>query len=568
MVHMASDGATFCATLVDEWIALGLKHAVVAPGSRSTPLAVALAERYEIDVHVFHDERSAAFCALGIGASTGVPAVVLSTSGTAAAHFHAAVIEAGLSLVPMLVCTADRPPELHGVGAPQTIDQQNLYGTAVRRFLDVPPQCADDAPRWRMIARSSWTVARNAQNPGPVHLNLGFRDPLVGVAGEIPPRDEVVPDENPVVDVDPSIGALLSSARGIVVAGEGIADLDLVADWLNRLGWPIVADPRSGLRILEDRIDRAPVISAADPILRSTMMQERLRPEVVVRIGEPPVSKVVNGWLARAKSSYVALSRRPVVTDPERVVTHRAIGPIESILSTLGHVDGQASEAWLRDWMAAESVARHTIDQAMADAPLHEAKVAHLLVDQLGDDTALVVSSSMPIRDVEWFGGRRNDLRVLSNRGANGIDGVVATSIGVGLGSREPVTVLIGDVAFLHDSSSLVNIVDHAVDLHIVLIDNRGGGIFSFLPQATELESDRFEQLFGTPHSTDFAALCRAHGIEYHEVATEEKLIENSLRSGVRLSHVRSDRARNVEVHQGLNDAVVAALEAAFTTAG
>ncbi|MFM9111720.1 MAG: thiamine pyrophosphate-binding protein, partial [Actinomycetota bacterium] len=175
MVESASDTATFCATLVDEWIARGLKHAVIAPGSRSTPLALALAERYEIDVHVFHDERSAAFCALGIGVATKVPAVLLCTSGTAATHFHAAVVEAGLSLVPMIVCTADRPPELHGVGAPQTIDQQNLDGPAARLFLDVPPQTGSDAPTWRQLAQRAWMTALDAMNPGPVHVNLGFR---------------------------------------------------------------------------------------------------------------------------------------------------------------------------------------------------------------------------------------------------------------------------------------------------------------------------------------------------------------------------------------------------------
>lgn len=568
MVTTVSDGATFCATLVDEWIALGLKHAVIAPGSRSTPLAFALAERYEIDVHVFHDERSAGFCALGIGAASGVPAVVLCTSGTAATHFHGAVVEASLSLVPMIVCTADRPPELQGVGAPQTIDQQNLYGSAVRAFVDVSPQTAGESSTWRGIARNAWNGSLAERNRGPVHLNLGFREPLVGAAGELPPRiddQDVVPAQ---LVVDGEITALLSSPRGVVIAGEGIRDVDLACEWLDRLGWPVIADPRSGLRVLDDKLGVAPVISAADPILRSTVMQERLRPEVIVRLGEPPVSKVVNAWLASAQASYVAFSHRPIVTDPDRVVTHRVIGAIEATLDALGPVAGAPQEAWIAEWVAAETIARQVIDGAMVDAPLHEAKVAHLLVDQLGDDTIFVVSSSMPVRDVEWFGGRRNELRVLSNRGANGIDGVVATSIGAALGAREPVTVLIGDVALLHDSSSLVNIVDHAVDLHIVLIDNRGGGIFSFLPQATTFESDRFEQLFGTPHGTDFAALCQAHGIDYREVSTEEELVENSLRDGVRLSHVRTDRAQNVEIHRQINEAVVTALEAAFPTGG
>ena len=566
MVESSSDAATFCATLVDEWIALGLKHAVVAPGSRSTPLALALAERYEIDVHVFHDERSAAFCALGIGLSTHVPAVVLCTSGTAATHFHAAVVEAGLSLVPMIVCTADRPPELHGVGAPQTIDQKDLYGSAARAFVDIVPQSSVDAPTWRPVARRAWDTAVDALNPGPVHVNLGFREPLIGERGELPPEIDASEAATPRVTVDPAVVELLHSARGVVVAGEGVVDHGAVCDWLDRLGWPVIADPRSGLRLLDDRIRRAPVISAADPILRSDVMQRRLAPQVVFRIGEPPVSKVVNGWLASLSVPYVAISRRPVVTDPDRVVTHAMRGPIEGALSAIGAIEGTPNEDWLADWTAAESIARVTIDQEMVTESLHEAKVAHVLFDQAGDDTCLVVSSSMPIRDLEWFAGPRNDLRVLSNRGANGIDGVVATALGVALGARKPVTVLIGDVALLHDSSSLVNVVDHAVDVHIVLIDNRGGGIFSFLPQASTLESDRFEQLFGTPHSTNFEALCLAHGVAYEEVTTEEKLIEASLRDGVRLSHVRSDRASNVEVHRALNDTVVANLEAAFPT--
>ena len=568
MVTEPSDGATFTATLVDEWIALGLKHAVVAPGSRSTPLAIALASRYEIDVHVFHDERSAAFCALGIGVSTGVPAVVLCTSGTAATHFHAAVVEAGLSLVPMIVCTADRPPELQGVGAPQTIDQQHLYGSAVRDFLNVDPQSPSDAPTWRGIARRMWSTSRDALNPGPVHLNLGFREPLVGTVGDLPPRTADEEVAGVAVSVDTAITTSLASRRGLVVVGEGVQDFDAVASWLDRLGWPIIADPRSGLRVTEERLAGAPIISAADPILRSSVMQERLAPEVIVRLGEPPVSKVVNGWLANLNVPYIALSRRPIVTNPERCVTHSATGPIESMLESIGAIDGSPDEQWIADWRVAESIARAVIDQAMVDAPLHEAKVAHLLSDQAGDDTVLMLSSSMPVRDVEWFAGHRNDLRVLCNRGANGIDGVIATSIGIALGTRGPVTVLIGDVAMVHDSSSLVNIVDHAVDLHIVLIDNRGGGIFSFLPQATALEQDQFEKLFGTPHSTDFEALCRAHGVEYHEVSTEESLIEVSLRDGVRLSHVRSDRSRNVDIHRELNDAVVGELERAFSTGG
>ncbi len=300
--------ATFCATLVDEWSRAGLTDAVVAPGSRSTPLAVALADDGRLRVHVHHDERSAGFLALGLGLATSRPAVVVCTSGTAAVELHPAVVEAHQAKVPMLVCTADRPPELHGVGAPQTIDQLRLYGSAVRRFLDPGVPDPALAGTWRSLAAEA-VEATLASPPGPVQLNLALRDPLVGRPGPLPAgRPAGRPWQRPVIatqaapDALDALAAGMAGHRGVIVAGGGIDDPMAVHTLARALGWPILADPRSGCRTPEGR-----TISHADALLRVPDLAEQLRPEVVLRLGSLPASKVVGQWLAGLDAWQVAL---------------------------------------------------------------------------------------------------------------------------------------------------------------------------------------------------------------------------------------------------------------------
>lgn len=561
--------ATFCATLVDEWARAGLRHAIVCPGSRSTPMALALAADGRLAVEVLHDERSAAFVALGIGSATGRPAVVLTTSGTAAAELHPAVVEAGLSSVPMIVCTADRPPELQDVGAPQTVDQVHLYGRSVRWFA--APEVPDErrAAAWRPLAARAVAEATGA-HPGPVHLNLGFRDPLVGVPGDLPPgRDDggawtaVEPADGVIGTLGDEVVGALSGRQGVLVAGGTVADPGAVVALADALGWPIVATPRSSG--LWGRGAEAGVVTHVDALVRVAAFAEE-RPEVVLRVGETPASKLLGQWLAG--QPVVAARGRGRWIDPDGDVAH--VVPQAALTALAARV--QPSEgAWRERWLAAERAAAGALAATMAGhAEPTEPAVARDVVAALPDGAALVVASSMPVRDVEWYAEPRPALQVLSNRGANGIDGVVSTGVGVALATDAPTAVLVGDVAFLHDSNALLGLGDRGVDLTIVVVDNDGGGIFSFLPQAAALDPERFELLFGTPHGVDLPALVAAHGLACRVVRTQAEVssavAECAGRPGTDVIVVRTDRAANVAVHDDLHTAVADAVTAAFRT--
>ena len=546
--------ATMCATLVDQWVLDGVTHAMVAPGSRSTPLALALAAHPELHVQIFHDERSAGFAALGAGLVSGRPAVVLCTSGTAAAHLHAAVIEAHLSCVPMLVVTADRPPELRDIGAAQTIDQLKLFGDAVRWFHDCGVPAVEAMLTWRSLARHL-IDATDGTRPGPVHLNLPMREPLVAAPGELSSRF-LGPRSVTVAAV--KMGTLafeLEHERGVIVAGGGVDDPSAVVALSQATGWPILADPRSGCRGLPG------AVAAFDAILRHHGFADGHVPAVVVHLGQPPASKVLAEWLRAAAATQVRVHPADAVIDPSHVVTHRVTAPVGEFCRQLsGQVRGGTGSGWSERWQLAESQAQHAISVMMADQDvdgLSEPQVARLVSEFAGH---VVVASSMPVRDVEWFGSAHQRATVWANRGANGIDGTVATACGVAAVADEPVCVLIGDVAVLHDSSSLVALAGRGVDLRIVVIDNDGGGIFSFLPQATQLPADRFEQLFGTPHGTDIVTLAAAHGLPSATVTSSEVLQQWLVRPGPWLVCVPSDRASNVQVHAALNAAVADAV--------
>ncbi len=548
--------ATFCATLIDQWALMGTTDAFIAPGSRSTPLALVLVGDDRISTHLFHDERSASFACLGHGLATGRPAVLLCTSGTAAAHFHAAVAEADASRVPMLVCTADRPPELWGIGAPQTIDQTDLYGETVRGFLEPGPP--DDpgvnSVTWRPMAADAWTAAAGAADslPGPVHLNLSFRDPLVGEPDTLPPPIELAKIESTRSSLD-NFPTIDLPARGVIVAGRSEADSGVVVALAEATGWPILADARSGCRRPGETVSRF------DSLLRSSAFAAEMRPDIVIRIGEPPASKVLGQWIAAsaaAGTNVLALTDGGQLIDPERVAS--AVLPVASALPRfveLAESQPSPGEPFSKRWLAADAIAEEAIEKVLG-LEISEPSVARAVTKGIPTDGALVISSSMPVRDIEWYGAPRDDIEVFANRGANGIDGVTSTAIGIALTGR-PTTLLIGDVAFLHDSNALIALRRRTIDLTIVVVDNDGGGIFSFLPQHEVLPAADYELLFGTPHGTDLAALCGAHGIAALPWHPEEL---NS--SGVRVLIANTERAANLDLHDRLVTAVVNAIEA------
>lgn len=549
--------ATFCATLVDQWVRMGLRHAVIAPGSRSTPMALAFAARDDLDVQVVHDERAASFIALGVGLATGVPAALLCTSGTAATHFHGAVVEADLSSVPMLVLTADRPPELHGIGAPQTIDQIDLYGAVVRCFADPGPPEAADAAVWREWAEDWWMSAVDG-DPGPVHVNLPFREPLVGVAGELPPVAADAPDAEPdtwfMMRPDMAeLAAMLSAPRGLIVAGRGIDDIDVVNTLATRLGWPILADPRSGCRHLPG------AVCAFDALLRVPAFASAHQPSVVLHLGEPPASKVLGQWLSAGDATHVQVHAQQRILDPLQIMHERVYGNVGTVCGELlGALTPAPEDHWNADWQRADKAAQTAIDEALhALGGLNEPGVARWLSMFNGN---VVTSSSMPVRDLEWFGMAGATTRVFSNRGANGIDGVISSGIGVAMATGERTVVHIGDVAFLHDQTALTALAARRLPLTIVVTDNDGGAIFSFLPQATQLPADRFEQLFGTPHGTDLIVLATAHGLGARDVESIAQLRDAVYDDAVTVVRVRTTRADNRDVHSRLNAAVAAAI--------
>jgi 2-succinyl-5-enolpyruvyl-6-hydroxy-3-cyclohexene-1-carboxylate synthase len=557
MTTTGAIAATFCSTLVDEWVRAGVRHAIVAPGSRSTPLALACMREPKMSVEVFHDERSAGFAGLGIGLSTGIPAVVLCSSGTAGAHFYASVIEAHLSNVPLIICTADRPPHLRDISSPQTIDQTKMFGDSVRWFHDPGVPNLELMESWRPLASQVFTRTLGSR-PGPVHLNLPFDEPLFGEPLKLPAARESAWSTRWVANgwsrADVEMFAQICTGRsGVFVAGKGSPHA--LVNLARELKWPVFADPRSGLRVEDDN-----VVIAFDPILRSECFSQELTPEVVVFVGEPPASKVLSQWVRRSLAKIVHLGPSEVVVDPLQRVEISFIGNVGELCektSSLVHCkDGLALDRWKK----AEAIARSSI-QDWVTQHWSEIAVAHTVSRCLSEGAQCVVSSSMPIRDFEWFGGPIDGAVVHANRGANGIDGVVSTAVGVALGSGCSTFLLIGDVACIHDSNGLWDLAKRNIDLKIVVTNNDGGAIFSFLPQAEHVETEVFERIYGTPHGVSFAALAQAHGIEYCSVDSIDELEMACKRLGPILIEAKFDRALDVAQHEHINHQVALAME-------
>ena len=548
--------ATFAATLVDEWVNGGVTDAVVCPGSRSTPLALALAGR--LRVHVRLDERSAGFYAIGLSLATGAPTVLCVTSGTAAAELHPAVVEAHQGRVALIVCTADRPPELHHVGASQTIDQVGLFTTSTRWFCDPGVPEESQAASWRPLAARAVAEARDGPlGPGPVHLNLAFREPLIGSAGPLPPR----PAPSLILS-RPGLAVLDAplSGRGLIIVGaHATSDPGRLLLLGERLGWPVLADPRSGCR-------RPGTIAAADAIVRA----HPPLPDTVIMLGAPWLSKVLGEYVSKVAAAggrVVCVDPWWQWTDPLAVVSefHHVGGDawIDAALGSAG--SPPADPSWLSTWQSFESAAQGAIERELA-GELSEPAVARALARHAAAvGGTIVVSASMPMRDLEWFSPvLPTPPPVMANRGANGIDGVVSTALGVAASGRRTFA-LLGDLAFLHDVSGLVNLPE--VPCTFIVLDNGGGGIFSFLPQAGALERDQFELLFGTPPHSDVGAVARGFGLDVRDVASPAELDDalatpaSVSASSPTLVRVKlRDRAENVALHEVINQAVRLAL--------
>jgi 2-succinyl-5-enolpyruvyl-6-hydroxy-3-cyclohexene-1-carboxylate synthase len=581
----------FTAAFFEELARSGVGHVCVTPGSRSTPLVAAAVAEPELRCWSHLDERSSAFFALGLAKATRTPAALVCTSGTAAANFHPAVIEAHHARVPLLVLTADRPPELRGWGAGQTIDQLHLYGGAVRWFAETPvPEAGDAALRHaRSLACRAVAVAEG-HPAGPVHLNLPFREPLEPVAESAAGAADLTPlasegrGEAPYTRAAPSPAApepelaaalaefLRQPERGVIACGP--LDATPIAAWrIARLaailGWPLLAEPTSQLR-RGPYLKGASVISTSDLFLRDEATAARLAPDCVLRFGDTPTSKPFRLWLERHRPNSVILVDPDVVWhDPSHLVSSvlRADPELlcEALLQHLGERPAPLS-AWLRDFLEAELRTHATLEDALAvEESLLEPRAVRELGEALPDGALLYVSNSMPVRDLDAFlAPGSSALRVLCNRGANGIDGMVSSALGAAAAGAGPVVLLTGDLALLHDAGGLLAARRHALRATIVVLDNDGGGIFSLLPIAKHGESVGFEEYFRAPHGLDLGAVAAAYGARFTRVGSWEQfrtaLGESFEAEGVSLVAVPIDRDRNLAHGQELQRAVSEAL--------
>jgi 2-succinyl-5-enolpyruvyl-6-hydroxy-3-cyclohexene-1-carboxylate synthase len=615
----------FARTIVDELLRCGLREAVIAPGSRSAPLAMALFDRSRaahapaqagrgrpgLRLHVRIDERSAAYLALGLAKASGVPVAVVCTSGTAAANFHPAVIEADEACVPMLVLTADRPPELRGTGANQAIDQIKLYGCAVRWFCEAgAPQAQPGmAAYWRSLACAAWAHATGAVAglPGPVHLNVPLADPLVpdddpawpepldGRPGGAP-WTQWTQSGNGRAPSSAAAGArpagagqveLPGHARGVLMCGDGTPDPDGLVAAAEDAGWPVLAEPSSGAR------RGTGALAAYQYLLATPEFVAAHQPDVVVTAGRLGLSRQQTAFLRQAARHVVIAQGPGRWADPARTASAvipaghwpPAGAPTRGLppASAAGGAPGAARSVrhhdpdWLASWRRADAAARRAADAILDEIPpagapgaggdLSEPRLARDIAAALPDGALLWAASSLPIRDLDHHMTPRAGLRVLASRGASGIDGLVSAAIGAALAHQARggggAVALLGDLAFLHDHSGLVLGPDEPrPDLAIVVVNNDGGGIFSLLEQAQFPAT--FERVFGTPHGTDLSAAAAAVRVPYQRLERARDLpaaLAALTRSGagIQLIEMRADRAAGTALRRRLSESACAA---------
>ena len=560
-IDFRNTNTVWASVLAETLQRLGLTTAVICPGSRSAPLAIAFAQHPKIEAIPVLDERSAAFFALGLARRAHKPVALVCTSGTAGANFYPAIIEASESCVPLLVLTADRPPELRDCNAGQTIDQQKLFGSYPKAYAEL----ALPSIEWPMLDYLRQTLMQFWQrslglSPGVVHLNIPFRDPLVPILQLEAQALEATFDAEafwghvqPPVAVSPSAAVcpFPLNVRGIIIAGCAQPESPerycrAIADLSKFLGMPVLAE---GLSPLRNYASLNPyLVSTYDLILRNHNLAQKLTPDVVIRIGEMPTSRELRQWLAETQPRQWVIDPSDRNLDPLHGRTTHLQTSVESLAEMLS-AGASSSSSYLELWQTADSKIRHAIDQTMTiEETLFEGKAAWLMSQCLPNGTPLFISNSMPVRDVEFF-WKPGDSAVqpFFNRGTNGIDGTLSTAIGVAHHHQSSV-LLTGDLALLHDTNGFL-LRNHFVGhLTIVLINNNGGGIFGMLPIAQF--NPPFEEFFATPQNINFANLCRTYDLEYEQIHTWGQLVKrlNPLPAqGIRVLELQTDRAADAQ---------------------
>lgn len=556
----------WAATIVGALVQGGVRDAVIAPGSRSTPLALAFADRTDVKSWSVIDERSAAFFALGIAKGSRRPVAVLCTSGTAGAHFLPAVMEAREGATPLICLTADRPWELHGFGAPQTIDQAGLFGKYVRvaESLPSPPTGEKSEPAFKHLATVVARVVSVALSAprGPVHLNVPFAEPLA------PANPERGPVLNPQVTQFARGSELLENAaiveaisraeHGLIVCGPQESEVSFGATIHalgQGLGFPVLAEAASNARFGFEG-----AISTYDALLRNERFANDARPDLVLRFGGGLTPKRPQAWLDECGATIIQVHPDGLQFDP----LHRANWSVRALPTLPTPTDARviaSRKAYVAKWALAQQKVVSALRRELA-ARFDEPAIAAAVVGALPAESALVVSSSMPIRDVDAFATSPHRLHVFANRGVNGIDGVTSTALGVRAATGKPTVLLIGDVALLHDLTGWLIARRHGLPLTVVVVNNDGGGIFHFLPIADR--TPHFEALFGTPHGVDLSTVADLSGATLHRPATLSDLsttVQQCAGGGLHLIEVRTSRRENVDAHRALFDTLSGAVE-------
>jgi 2-succinyl-5-enolpyruvyl-6-hydroxy-3-cyclohexene-1-carboxylate synthase len=556
----------YTAAFVAELVYTGVTEVVVSPGSRSTPMAMVMAEHPDLNLHIHVDERSAAFFALGIAKALQKPVAILCTSGTAAANYYPAIVEANLSRVPLIVLTADRPHELRDVGAPQAIDQNHLYGNHVKWFVEMAlPEKSDEMIRYvRTVCARAAAVA--AQAPaGPVHLNFPFREPL------IPKLDEnlFTISERPSGYVKVLNGELLIGQddfkeiardlkqykKGIIICGqmEDKSFAAAITRLAGALNFPILADPLSQLRSGEHGDES--IIEAYDTFLRNDDAKNFLKPDVVLRFGAMPVSKALTIFLKENhRAVQYVVDGGGSWRDPAALSTNMIYCNETRFCEELIHyVESTMDTAYLENWKRINILTKENLAVSIRDTKeLNESQLFYQLADMLPEGATLFVGNSMPIRDLDSFFYMNNkSIRVMANRGANGIDGTISSAMGAAIFSG-PLYLVVGDLTLFHDLNGLLAAKMYDIDIRIIVVNNNGGGIFSFLPQSEHPE--KFELLFGTPLSLDYEHVVKMYNGKFTRISDWDHLstiMEDSKEnSGLHVWEITTNRDRNIKEHR------------------